>query len=104
MRIHIGAQDGVNARLIPALESEPIQEIAIQPHGDDGFAGGPNDLGMLPEFLVGPVYVGVGLNTLPDFGVRAAAKPIPVRAGTWLSGQRFANRHAFRAAPHARPR
>jgi hypothetical protein len=62
MRVHVGPQDGVNPRLVPALLAEPLKHIRIKPHGHDCFPAGPNDLGIPPEFFIGGACVRVGFD------------------------------------------
>ncbi len=44
LRLHIGAQDGVDAGLVAALLPEPAEKVGIKPHGHDGFRRRHNDL------------------------------------------------------------
>jgi hypothetical protein len=37
MRLHVGAQEGVDANLIAAFAAESAQQVGIEPHGDRFF-------------------------------------------------------------------
>jgi hypothetical protein len=45
MRLHVGAQDGVDAGLIAAFAAKPAQQVGIEAHGDRFFWRGQHYLG-----------------------------------------------------------
>lgn len=104
VRIHIGAQYGVNPRLVATLLPEPFKQVRIKPHGHDCLPAWPYDPGILPELFIGGEHVGVRFDALAYSSVAHAAKSVPVRASPALRIRRFASRRAFRAAPPAMPR
>lgn len=101
MGIHVRAQNGVNPRLVAALPPEPLKQVRIHPHGHHRFPAGPYDLGILPEFFIGGMGVGVRRNALAYLSIAHAAQAIPARASALSSVRRFASRSAFRSVPPA---
>jgi hypothetical protein len=60
MRLHIRAQDGIDAGLVAALLAEPAEQVGVQAHSHDFFWRRHDDFGAPPEFWVGGAGVGVG--------------------------------------------
>ena len=111
LRLHVGAEDGVDAGLVAALLAEPAEQVGVEAHGHDGFWRGHYDLGVFPESGVGRVSVGVPLDALAYLGVGRAAQLVPVGSNSAigffarsLSPRGFANSSASRAARSATPR
>ena len=104
MRLHLRAQDSVDAGLVPALLSEPGQQVRIQPHRHNCFSGGPHHLGIFPELFIRGAHVGVGRNAAPNLSIAGVAQLVPVRTRAALSFRCFASRSVVRAAPSATPR
>jgi hypothetical protein len=104
MRFHVGAQDRIDAGLIPALLPEPGQQVRIQPHGHNGLSGGPYYPRIFPELFICGAHVGVGRNAAAYLGIAHVAQLVPVRARAALSLRCFASRSVVRAAPPATPR
>ena len=59
MCLHVGAQNGVNARLVAPLLPEPFEQVGIEPHGYNLFATRQYNFRVLPEFVIRRVRVGV---------------------------------------------
>jgi hypothetical protein len=64
MRLHVGAQDGVDTGLVAALLPKPAQQVGIQPHRHNFLRRRHYDTGILPEILIRDLGVGVGCNAL----------------------------------------
>ena len=58
MRLHIRAQDGVDAGLVAALLPEPGQQVGIQPHSHNAFRSGPYHFCIFPEGFIRWANVG----------------------------------------------
>lgn len=80
MRLHVGAENGVNAGLIPLLLPEPLQYIRIQPDGDNLFAARYHHFCLFPKGGVGGMGVRVRLNPCVDLCRALPAQLLPVRA------------------------
>jgi hypothetical protein len=83
MRLHVGAQDGVDAGLIAALAAEPAQQVGIETHGDRFFWRGQHHLGRFPECGVRTVPVGISGYPFADRSRRAAAQARPGGGGAY---------------------
>src|ERR1017187_10274497 len=82
VRLHVRAQNGVDARLITALPAEPCQQVGIKPHGHDWLAGWQYDLGILPECFIRKTRFRIGLDAFSYRTVGHSARlsqSIPVR-------------------------
>jgi hypothetical protein len=66
MRLHIRAQDGIDAGLVAAVLAEPAEQVGVQAHGRDFFWRRHDDLGALPEFCVGGAGEGGGAMVQPS--------------------------------------
>ena len=104
VRLHIGAQDCIDAGLVAALLSKPGQQILIQSHGHNRFSRGPYDFGVFPELLIRGAHLRVGGNAVAYLGVGPVTQLAPVRTRAWLTFRRFASRSIARVAPTATPR
>ena len=87
MRLHVGAEDGVDASLVAALLAEPAEQVGVQPHGHNFFWCRHHDFGAFPEFGIRGMGVGVGRNPFANAGRTHAAQLARVRAraalGVW---------------------
>ena len=75
MRLHVGAEDGVDAGLIAAFAAEPAQQVGIEPHGHRFFWRGQHHLGRFPERSVRGVRVAISGYPFTDRSRRTAAQP-----------------------------
>src|SRR6516225_5770107 len=103
VRVHIGAQNGVNPRLVAALPTEPVKNIPIKPHSHDRFAARPYHSRGLPEFFIGGACVGVRFDAPAYLSIAHAAQPAPVGARSALSLGSFASSAVFHAVRLATP-
>src|SRR5436305_9152812 len=78
MRLHVGAQDGIDAGLIAALAAEPAQQVGIEPHGYCFFWRRQHHLGRFPECGIRGLRVRISGNPLADRSRRTATQARPV--------------------------
>lgn len=96
MRLHVGAQNGVNACLVAPLLPEPFEQVSIKPHGDNLFAARQNNLGIFPEVFIRGVRVGIGDNARVNLGIAPTAQLVPICTVLSLRGLRcFASSNVF---------
>src|SRR5262247_929700 len=74
MRFHVGAQNGIDPRLITALLPEPGQQVRVQPYGDDLFTVRQDDLSSFPEVVIRGMGVGISLNARVNLGIAHPAQ------------------------------
>ena len=74
MRLHVGAQDGVDTGLVAALLPEPAQQVGVQTHRHNFLRRGHYHPGALPELFIRRDGLGVGRNPLADAGGAPAAR------------------------------
>jgi len=72
MRIHVGPQYGVDARLIAFLPAEPLQEIRIEPNGDRLLRCRHHYSSLLPEFGVSRLRIRIDGESLSDLTIFAS--------------------------------
>jgi hypothetical protein len=112
LRLHVGAEDGVDAGLVAGMLAEPAEEIGVEAHGYDFFLRGQDDLCRFPEGFVCGMGVGVCEDALADGGGAHAIQPLPVSLDSAAAGcgpivlrclavRGFASSGVFRAAPNA---
>jgi hypothetical protein len=78
VRLHVGAQDGIDAGLIAAFAAEPAQQVGIEAHGDRFFWRGQHYLGRFPECSVCGVRVAISGYPFTDRSRCTAAQARPV--------------------------
>jgi hypothetical protein len=76
-RFHVGAQDRVDTGLVPALLPEPGQQVSIQPHGHNGFSGGPYHLDVFQNSSSLGRTSGSDANAEAYLGIAHVAQLIP---------------------------
>lgn len=81
LRLHVGAQDGVDAGLVAGVLAEPAQQVGVQADGHDFLRRGHDDLGGFPEGGIGGVSVRVRIDSFADCVWGQAAQTGPVGAG-----------------------
>jgi hypothetical protein len=109
LRLHVGAEDGVDAGLVAGMLAEPAEQVGVEADGYDFFGNRHDHLGVFPEGFVGGVGVGVGENSAAYFGWGHTAQPLPVRGGRALVKgpvrlRCFASSGVSRAVRSATPR
>src|SRR5262249_44775243 len=85
VRLHVGAQNSVDARLVATLLPEPGQQVGVKPHGDNLLAARQDDLGLFPEVLFCRMRVRIRLDECVNLGVAHPAQLAPVGAALPLS-------------------
>ena len=66
MGLHVGPEDSVDAGLVAGVLAEPLQQVGVEAHGHNGFAGRHDDFGVFPEGCVGGARFRVGGNALAN--------------------------------------
>ena len=84
--VHVGAQYGVDPRLVASLLAEPVKQVGIKPHGHDLLAARQHDFCTLPELFVGRMYIRIGFDTGTDGCRVQAIKTAPIGAAPSLLG------------------
>jgi hypothetical protein len=86
MRLHVSAQDGIDAGLIAAFAAEPARQVGIEPHGYHFFWRGQHHPGRFPECGVRGVRVGITGYPFTDRSRRTAAQARPVGPAAGFRG------------------
>jgi hypothetical protein len=86
MRLHVGAQDGIDAGLIAVLAAEPAQQVGVEAHGDRFFWRGQHHLGRFPECGVRGVRVGITGYPFTDRSRLTATQARPVGPAVGFRG------------------
>jgi hypothetical protein len=92
--------------LVAGVLAKPFEEVGVEAHGDDGFGGGQNDLGVFPECGACDVSFGVGEDALANLVWTSAAEFSPVGSvsGGAARLRSLASSGGVRAAPNAKLR
>ena len=95
MGLHVSAENGVNARLVPLLLPEPVKKIGVKSHRDHRLALGQYHCGVFPKRGIRGMRVRIGLDP-GAYPCRAyAAQLVPVGAGAAFRLELFSSRCVF---------